>query len=132
MEALTTGLGGGLEGSSNLRVHVDGEASLDQHLLIPSLDLHLHPVGEDVLKDGVDDVANPLLWHLEDLLSVRQVIVNPSMKISERSYITDGEALVGRDGNVPDLVPVDAFLRTTDQILQEVDRHLIWSMEKKG
>ena len=79
MEALTTSLGGGLEGSRDLGVHVDGEASLDQHLLIPSLDLHLHPVGEDVLKDGVDDIANPLLWHLQDLLPVWQVIMDPPM-----------------------------------------------------
>ena len=51
-----------MEGSSELRVHLDGKASLDYHLLVARLDLGLHPVGEGLLEDGVDDVADPPVW----------------------------------------------------------------------
>ena len=51
-----------MEGSSELRVHLDGKASLDYHLLVARLDLGLHPVGEGLLQDGVDDVADPPVW----------------------------------------------------------------------
>ena len=51
--------------------------------------------------------------------------MNPPMKIGERRDISDGEALVGRDGDVPDLVPIDPFLHTGDEVLQEIDRHLV-------
>ena len=48
---LTTGLGRSIEDCSNLGVHRDGQASVNHELLVPSLDLSLDPVCEDVLQD---------------------------------------------------------------------------------
>ena len=45
------GLGGGMECSSNLGIHLYRESTINDQLLVPFLDLLLHPVGEDLLEN---------------------------------------------------------------------------------
>lgn len=47
----TTGLGRGAEGLHNLGVHLDGEPTLHQELLVTSVHLVLDPIGEDTLQN---------------------------------------------------------------------------------
>ena len=70
----TTGLGRGAEGLHNLRVHLDGEPTLHQELLVTGVHLVPDPIGEDTLQNRGTNVPDPLLGHLPDLLSVRKVI----------------------------------------------------------
>ena len=127
-----TGLGGGLEGSCYLRVHLYRQPTLDDHLLVPHLNLLLHPVGEGLLEHGVDDVADPLLAHLHHLLAVGQVIVYLRVLVGELCDVLESQALVSRDGDVPDVGPVDLLLGSGDLVLEEVDRDLICNIKQKG
>ena len=73
-----------------------------------------------------------LLGHLHDLLAVRKVIVDLWMLVGEHGDVLQGQALVGWDGDVPDVGPVDALLLAVDLVLQEVDRDLVYRGEQKG
>jgi hypothetical protein len=59
-----------MEGRSDFGVHLYGEATFHHELLVPQLDLGLHPVREGFVQDGGADVANPLLGHLPDLFPI--------------------------------------------------------------
>ena len=131
LETLTTGLGGGLECRGNLWVHLDREAFLNHQLFVSLLNLGLDPVGEGLLEDGVDDVADPLLGHLHDLPTVRQVIVHRRVLARKLGDVLESEALVRGDGDVSDAGPVDALLAPADQVLEEVDRHLVCMGNKR-
>ena len=54
------------------------------------------------------------------------------MLVREHGNILEGQALVGWDGDVPDVRPVDALLLAVDLVLKEVDRDLICMVEQKG
>ena len=70
-----------------------------------------------------------LLWHLHDLLAVRKVIVDLWMLVGEHGDILQRQALVGWDGDVPDVGPVDALLLAVDLVLEEVDGDLVCRRE---
>ena len=73
-----------------------------------------------------------LLGYLHDLLAVREVIVDLWMLVGEHGNVLERQALVGWDGDVPDVGPVDALLLAVDLVLEEVDGDLICMVEKKG
>ena len=54
------------------------------------------------------------------------------MLVGEQGDVLERQALVRRDGDVPDVGPVDALLLAVDLVLQEVDGDLICMVEKKG
>ena len=54
------------------------------------------------------------------------------MLVREQGDILQGQALVGWDGDVPDVRPVDSLLLAVDLVLQEVDRDLVYRREQKG
>ena len=60
-----------------------------------------------------------------DLLPIRQIGLHIFVFVDKVCDVLDGQALVLWDGYVPHLVPVDRLLRAADQVLQEVDRHLL-------
>ena len=66
-----------------------------------------------------------MLWHLVDLLAVGEVVRHLTVLVSERSDVLDGQALVGRDCDVAHVLAIDALLLSTDQVLEEVDCHLL-------
>ena len=127
-----TRLGRSLECSSNLGVHLYRESAINNQLSIPLLDLLLHPVRESLFENRVDNVSNPLLAHLHDFLAVGQVIVYLRVIVSELCDILESQALVSRDGDVPDVGPVDLLLGSGDLVLEEVDRDLICNIKQKG
>ena len=113
MLLLTAGLGGGLEGLEDLRVHLDVQVLLDGDLLIPLLDPVLHPAGEHALQHRGADVANPILGDLADLLRVGEVVVDIMVVVLEEGGdIINGQALVLRDRDVPDVLGEDAYRRS--------------------
>ena len=113
MLLLTAGLGGGLEGLEDLRVHLDVQVLLDGDLLIPLLDPVLHPTGEHALQHRGADVANPILGDLADLLRVGEVVVDIMVVVLEEGGdIINGQALVLRDRDVPDVLGEDAYRRS--------------------
>lgn len=65
-----------MECLNNFRVHLDGEPTLHNELLIPGIHLVPNPVGENILEDRGTDISNPLLAYFLDLLSIRQVLPN--------------------------------------------------------
>ena len=54
------------------------------------------------------------------------------MLIGEQRNVLESQALVRRDGDVPDVGPVDLLLGSGDLVLEEVDRDLICNMKQKG
>ena len=65
----------------------------------------------------MDNVSNPLLAHLHDFLAVGQVIVYLRVIVSELRDILESQALVRRDGDVPDVGSVDLLLGAGDLVL---------------
>ena len=54
------------------------------------------------------------------------------MLVREHGNVLERQALVGWDGDVPDVGPVDLLLGSGDLVLEEVDRDLICNMKQKG
>ena len=75
--------------------------------------------------------TNLLLGHLHDFLAVRQIVVHPRVVAGESGDVLEREALVRRDGDMAHVRPLDALLLAADQVFQEVDRDLVYRMEKK-
>ena len=76
MKALTANLGGRSEGSSHLLIHGDVEVLVLTDLLIPNFYTFPDPVAENVLQNGCDNVTDPILGDLMDLLGVRHILPN--------------------------------------------------------
>ena len=108
--ALTADLRGGLEAVVDLLVHLYEVSALLHHLDVARLDLLLDPISEDVLEDRRADIADPLLRHLVDLLRVGEVVVDLLVAIvKEGGDVLDGEALVLRHGDPPNLLALDVY-----------------------
>lgn len=129
--ALTAGLGGGIEGLRDLRVHLDGEALLDHELLVPELHLLRDPLREDVSEDGGAHVCNPGLGHLLDLFAVRQVGLHVGVLGDEVGNVVECQPFVLRDSHMPHLIAKDGLLDAADEVLEEVDGHLLvrWQVD---
>ena len=82
MDALTADGRRLVEDLRHLRVHLDAEVLAHGDLLVPGLDLVLHPLAELLLKQGGAHIGQPLLWHLWQLETrLRQVLVDLRMFI---------------------------------------------------
>ena len=78
-------------------------------LLVPILAILHHPLIKRLSDFGVDDIADVLSWHLADLLWDGEAVLD--VLVSE-AKVEDGvqcKAIVMRDGNVVDLVPIDGL-----------------------
>ena len=109
MIRILTGDGGGLlEGSRNVGVHGDHEVLLLGDLRVPGLDLALDPVLVRVAQHAGSHVADPLLGRLRDLDLVGKVLVDSRILLEDLFvHVFDGETLVVRDSDMPDLLGFD-------------------------
>ena len=109
MKALTAKLGGRSEGSSHLLIHGDVEVLVLSDLLIPLLNTSPNPAVENALQDGCAHIANPFLGDLMDLLGVIHVLSNLLMPtVEEGSDMLKGKAIILRNGDVPDVLGLNA------------------------
>ena len=99
-----------MEGSGDLWVQLDRIAALLYDFTVPSLDLVTDPLGEEDLQDRRADITNPLLRSLVDLLLLRQVVEDLLVaSFKELADLLDGEALILRHRDVPDILVLDDF-----------------------
>ena len=104
---LTGDGGAGVEGRGHLRVQLDQQVALQLDLLVPLLDLLLHPVGESVAEDCVRDVDDPLLGQLAHLLPVGVVVEGLRVLSEEVCQARHRERLVLRHLQVAARVVLD-------------------------
>ena len=106
-EVLTADLGGGAEGLGDLGIHADHEVLLFDDLLVPDLNLLLHPLVEVGPNHGGANVADPVLADLVDLLRVGHVVEHLRVEVVEvLRDVLEGKSLVLRHRNV---LGVDIF-----------------------
>ena len=111
MRRILTGDGGGvLESSRNIRVHGDHEVLLLSDFRVSGLDLALNPVLKRVAQHAGSHVADPLLGRLRDLDLVGKVLVDSRILLEDLLvHVFDGETLVVRDSDMPDLLGFDVY-----------------------
>ena len=108
LRVLTGDLGGGVEDGGDLRVELDDIAALADDLAVALLDLILDPLGELGLQHRGAHIADPLLRRLVDLLLIGEVLVDFLVAaVQELGDLLDGEALILRNTDVPDVLPLD-------------------------
>ena len=108
LRALTGDLGGGVEDGGDLRVKLDYVAALADYLAVALLDLISDPLGELYLQYRGANITDPLLWRLVDLLLIGEVLVDLLVAvIQEQGDLLDGEPLILRDIDVPDVLAFD-------------------------
>jgi len=127
LRILTGDLGGGVEDGGDLRVELDDIAALADDLAddlaVALLDLIKDPLGELGLQHGGAHVADPLLRGLVDLLVIRKVSVDLLVPaVQELADLLDGEALVLRHRDVPDVLVLDDLKKKT-KMRKRLSRH---------
>jgi hypothetical protein len=105
----------------HLRVHLDAEVLGHGHLLVPGLDLVLHPLAELVLQQSCDYIGEPLLWDLGQLeVRLRQILVDKGvMIVEELADLLHAQSLVLRNVDGPDLRRAEHLLGAVHQLLQD-------------
>ena len=83
-----------LEGLGDLWVHVDQEVVLVLELLVPRLDVVVHPVLERLSVPRVDDVRQPLAGQQVDLSLVREVLHELRGRLGPLDHALDRDPLV--------------------------------------
>ena len=124
---LTADVGAGLELGLHLGVDVDHHLPLLLHEGIPLLDLLLDPVLERLADHRGAHVHDPLLGRLREVRRVGQVVVDVGMLADELADALQGEIVVLRHMARPDLVVLQGLLLAADDVLEEVDRHVVCS-----
>ena len=97
-----------LEGLGDLWVHVDQEVVLVLELLVPRIDVAVHPVLERLSTNCVAHVCQPLAGQQVDLPHVREVLHENRDLLGRLQHALDRDVLVlgAVDGGV--LVLLDA------------------------
>ena len=122
---LTADVGGRLELGGHLRVHGDHDFLLGVHDVVPLFDLHGHPLPEAVAEHCRKDVDQPLLWYLGQINLVRQVHRDDRLVGGELKELLGRQVLVLRHIHGLDLGVADVGLPSGNDVLQEVDRHIV-------
>ena len=99
-----------LEDLGDLWIHVDHHVLLGLELLVARVHPGLHPLGEDVARDGVDHVCYVLPGQLLELLVNRKVAGYLMMVTGERLHVLDRQAFELRHVDVLRLVALDPLL----------------------
>ena len=73
----------------NLRVHLDVEALNLDDPLVALLDLGLHPLREDLLKDGRTYIGDVLLQDFPDLLPIWQIGTDLAILVHEFGNVVE-------------------------------------------
>ena len=67
-------MGGGLEGTEDVGVHLDGHVPFLNELQVACLDDDLHPVGKGLAHERVGHVDDPLAGELAGVVRLREVL----------------------------------------------------------
>jgi len=94
-------------------VHGDVHVLLALDSLIPDLYLVPDPFTELRVLAGGDNVTEPLLRHLGQLLNVRQIAPNNWMSVQEGLHVLDGEAFIRWDTDVVYFRALDDYRETS-------------------
>ena len=99
-----------MESRSYVCVQLDIHVLLVSDLLIADLDLLIHPVGELVLQDRGNDIANPLTADLVDLKPIGHVVVDIIwLSSAELGDLLKRERLIMWDRDVSDVLRQDLW-----------------------
>ena len=127
---LTADVGGRAELGGHLWVDVDHDLLLLGHLGVALLDLVDHPGLERLADHGGADVDDPLLGRLRQVRVIRHVGGDVGVLHGELGDILEVEALVLRHVDRLDRPILHVRLLAGGDVLQKVDRGVVWSMEK--
>ena len=103
----------GVECGGDSRVHGDAEVPILDERSIALIDAGLDPVNEGPADDRGDDIADPLTWHLLELLAVGQVLEDLRVALQLREDLLDREVLILRHTHVRDVAHLDIFKRVS-------------------
>ena len=125
-QVLTADVGGGLVLGLHLRVDVDHHIHVPRSRGIPIFDLLADPVLERLADHGGADVDDPRLRRLREVRLVRQVPCDLGILPDELADVLEREVLVGGHVHRLDLVVLQGLLLASDDVLEEVHRHVLW------
>ena len=118
-------MGAGVELGRHHGVHFDHDLLLLGHDGVALLHLRLDPGLEGLADDSRADVHNPLLGHLRHVGLVRQVIGDVGLLAGELADLLERQVLVLRHVQGLDFGVVDVRLLPRQDVLQEVDGHIL-------
>ena len=84
------------EGGSNFRVEVVHNFTINGHPVIAGLNLLTDPGLERVADERVDDVYQPLLWHLPYFIDFGYIIQYDRVVTAPFQQVSSGKALILR------------------------------------
>ena len=119
-------MGGGFELGRHLRVHGDHDLLLFAHQGVALLDLLDDPILEGITEDNRENVDEPLLGHLWKVDIIRKIHGDDRFVGGVLEDLLDGEILVLRDMDCLHLVVVHIRLTPSENVLQEVDREVVY------
>ena len=123
---LTADMRRGFKPSSHLRVHGDHHLLLLAHQGVALLDLLDDPILEGITEDNRENVDEPLLGHLWKVDIIRKIHGDDRFVGGVLEDLLDGEILVLRDMDCLHLVVVHIRLTPSENVLQEVDREVVY------
>lgn len=118
-------MGAGLELGGHVRVHGYHQISFVGHFSVSFLDLFGDPLLEDISEDGCADIDDPLLGNLGHIWFIREVDIDHRLVGEELHDFIYGESLVLGHMTGFDVIIVDPGLLAADDVLQEVDGHVV-------
>ena len=127
---LTADMGGRLELGGHLGIHGDHHFLLGVHDVVPLLHLHGHPLSKLVAEHGSKDVDQPLFWYLGQINLIRQVHRDDRLVGGVFKELFGRQVLVLRHVHGLDLVVADVGLPPGHDVLQEVDRHVVYRKKR--
>ena len=125
-------MGAGSELLSHDGIHGDHHVALLRHQGVAVFDMLADPSLEWLVDDGSTDVHEPLLRRLRQVLVVGEEGLDIGIVGDELEHLLDGEALVLRHVEVLDLVVQQVPLLLIQDVLQEVDGHVICMKRARG
>ena len=92
----------GVKRCGYLRVHVNAELLILDKLSVALIDACLDPLDERSADDRGNDIADPLPWHLPELLAVGQVLEDLGVRLELSEYLLECQVIVHGHMNVGD------------------------------
>ena len=113
-------------------IHGDHDLFLFGHVCVALLLLLAGPLLERLADHRSTYVHNPLLGHLLDVWMVREIRLNLRLAGDELEDLLERQVPVHGDVHGLDIRVVDLPLLARQDVLQEIDRDIIWKKRRKN
>ena len=130
--ALTGDVRAGLKLGSHVGIHRDHDLFLFGHVRVALLLLLPDPLPERLADHRSTYVHYPLLWYLLDVRMVWEVGLDLWLAGDELEDLLERQVPVHGDVHGLDIRVVDLPLLARQDVLQEVDRDVVWKKRRKS